>query len=205
MRMRWLARLLLPRLQAWTEGLDPRTGEPRKPDFEVVRGDDRQVYLRRWWVIPRNNRFNVYLHNMLLSDDPILHDHMYWSLSLVLTDGIRERWVEEPKKIREQAGRYLDEHEVLSYRMEALANIREFRAGDLVLRSANMAHQLIIGEGKNAWTLFITGPRIKDWGFWCPRGKRHWEDYVARGQDPSKQGNGAATTSGKGVGCGEMG
>lgn len=34
------------------------------PDFVI--GDD---YLRRWWVIPRNPYANVYLHEILHSDE----------------------------------------------------------------------------------------------------------------------------------------
>lgn len=172
-----------------------RVANRRNPDFEVVRnGGD--VYLRRWWVIPRNARFNIYLHNMLRSDDHILHDHMYWSFSIVLTDGIRERYCLDPERRQNIHPKVRD--------YAPWTRERTFRAGDLVLRSANMAHQLIVEEGKPAWTLFITGPRIKDWRFWCPRGKRHWSKYVALGQDPSVRGNGAATTSGRGEGCGEL-
>lgn len=180
-----------------------RVANARTSDFEVVRGDDRQVYLRRWWVIPRNNRFNIYLHNMLRSDDPILHDHMYWSFSVILTDGIRERWVEDPQGMRDKELPY-HEGEPVRLKLENYARERTFHEGDLVLRSAEMAHQLIIEEGEPAWTLFITGPRIKDWGFYCPKGWRHWSKYVALGRDPSVKGNGAATTSGRGEGCGEL-
>lgn len=46
----------------------------RPPD--VVIGGDASPYMRRWWVIPRNRRFNVYLHHFLRSDDDrALHDH----------------------------------------------------------------------------------------------------------------------------------
>lgn len=31
---------------------------------------------------------------------------------------------------------------------------------------------------KPAWTLFITGPKIREWGFHCPNGWRHWREFV---------------------------
>jgi hypothetical protein len=28
------------------------------------------------------------------------------------------------------------------------------------------------------WSLFITGPRRREWGFWCPKGFVHWKKFV---------------------------
>lgn len=205
MSARWLARLLRPRLQAWAATRLGPGGVPGRPDFEVVR-NDRDVYLRRWWVVPRNNWFNIYLHNMLRDDDNILHDHMYASVSLVLTDGLNEVYCEHPAW---DALRRVPRSDGSEGPIELRTATRIIRGGDLVWRSSKMAHQLIVnnkgpdGAG-TAWTLFITGPRVKQWGFWCPKGFRHWKDYVAVTQDPSVRGNGSGNTSGKGVGCGEM-
>jgi hypothetical protein len=45
----------------------------RPPDF-VIGGDS--PYMLRWWIIPRNKFFNIYLHRFLRSDDDrALHDH----------------------------------------------------------------------------------------------------------------------------------
>ena len=44
----------------------------RQPDFVVGKPED--PYLLRWWVIPRNKRFNVYLHKFLRSDDDVQAD-----------------------------------------------------------------------------------------------------------------------------------
>jgi hypothetical protein len=41
-------------------------------------------------------------------------------------------------------------------------------------------------------TLFITGPRVREWGFHCPQGFVHWKDFV-HPDDPG----------GIGPGCGE--
>lgn len=41
----------------------------RPPDF-VIGGQERP-YLRRWFVIPRNPIWNVYLHQFLRSDHPM--------------------------------------------------------------------------------------------------------------------------------------
>ena len=33
-------------------------------------------------------------------------------------------------------------------------------------------------NGKPSWSLFITGPKLRTWGFWCPKGWMHWEKFV---------------------------
>ena len=118
---------------------------------------------------------------MLLDDDSDLHDHPSWSVSIVLTPGIKELYREEPP------------HSALF--------MRRFEAGDVVYRGLHFAHQLVIE--KEAWTIFITGPKVRTWGFWCPKGWRKWTDYVAVHQDPSGKHGDGTMTSGRGVGCGE--
>lgn len=60
----------------------------RKPDFVI--GDLSNPYLLRWWVIPRNRFFNVYLHKFLRDDDDrALHDHPWWSMSIILSSTLR--------------------------------------------------------------------------------------------------------------------
>lgn len=53
----------------------------RPPD--VVIGGFQNPYLLRWYVIPRNPVFNVYVHLFLRSDDDrALHDHPWANLSV---------------------------------------------------------------------------------------------------------------------------
>ena len=55
----------------------------RTPDLVIGGWDD--PYLLRWWLIPRNRWFNVYLHLFLRSDDDrALHDHPWFNLSFLL-------------------------------------------------------------------------------------------------------------------------
>lgn len=193
MKMKWLSNLLLPRMQ--------REAASRDHDFAVIRGVDKELYLRRWWLIPRNNYFNIYLHNMLKDDDAVLHDHPYWSLSLVLTDGLYENYIARPDKLwqRLTAASILKEVHTPYAKIELFAAHRDIPAGALIFRGAHFAHQLV--AKKPAWTIFVTGPRIKSWGFWCPRGYRNWEKYVAKAQDPSAKHRGESMV---GEGCGEQ-
>ena len=139
-----------------------RVAEAHEPD--VVIGAD---YLRRWWVIPRNRLFNVYLHNIRRSDDDrALHDHPWINCSILLDGSYVEHTIE--------AGG---------------VNRRVVRtAGDVVFRLPGAAHRLEIADGP-CWTLFLTGPTWRSWGFHCPNGWRHWRDFT-NPADPSKIGRG---------------
>lgn len=127
---------------------------PRAPDFTV--GTVNVVYLKRWWVIPRNRWFNIYLHRFCRSDDPrALHDHPWVNLSILLR------------------GRY----------REHLAGgvVNELRAGQWHFRrSGTIAHRIELIDGKPVWTLFITGPVYREWGFLCPQGFVHWKQFVTQ-------------------------
>ena len=123
----------------------------RQPDFIV--GDN---YLRRWWVIPRNKIFNIYLHQFLHSDeDRALHDHPWWNLSILLE------------------GEYTEET-ILNGGVHR-KTVR--KAPTFKFRFASSAHRIELHAGP-CWTLFITGPIIRRWGFHCPNGWRYWKDFV---------------------------
>lgn len=131
----------------------------RPPDF-VIGGDD--PYLRRWWLIPRNRLFNIYLHQILRDDDDrALHDHPWWNVSLVL------------------AGGYYEVVPVAGPEITGWNNVFWRRPGRVVIRRATAAHRLLLDNGRPCWSLFITGPNVRSWGFWCDHGWRHWRDFVA--------------------------
>lgn len=123
----------------------------RSPDF-IVGGADTP-YMKRWWIIPRNRFFNIYLHQFLRDDDDrALHDHPWWSLSYMVRGALME-----------------------------LTDIwRPIYAGEWRLRSAKLAHRLALVENYRAdtWTVFITGPIIREWGFHCPKGWIVWTKFV---------------------------
>lgn len=115
----------------------------RKPD--AVIGDN---YLYRWFLIPHNKIINVYLHKFVGSDDDrALHDHPWWSISLLLKGNLTEVRKNKPPR-----------------RPQWMAPI---------LRKPTDAHRLI-NKGPPCWTLFITGPHVRQWGFHCPTGWKHW-------------------------------
>jgi hypothetical protein len=127
-----------------------------KPDFFLGSPDDQQ--LQRWFIVPRNEVSNCYLHRFLRSDDDrALHDHPWDNRSWVLS------------------GEYLEHCDDGTARYRA--------KGDIIERSAAQAHRIELVNGP-AVTLFFTGPLIREWGFHCPQGWRHWKDFVSE-QDGS--------------------
>ena len=149
--------------------LHRRVACARRPN--VVIGGAEQPYLLRWYLIPRNRIFNVYLHCFLRSDDDrALHDHPWWNVSFLLD------------------GEYV-EHTISAGEI----SVRTRRvAGDLKARFASAAHRIELTNG-NCWTLFLTGPRLRTWGFHCPNGWADWRDFT-------NPGDGGATI---GRGCGD--
>ncbi|AOK04059.1 hypothetical protein WK25_05995 [Burkholderia latens] len=129
----------------------------RAPDFVI--GKPAAPYLLRWWVLPRNRFFNVYLHCFLRSDDDrALHDHPWANCSILLR------------------GRYV-EHTISAGGI----NVRTERAAPAwkLRMSGAAAHRLELIDGP-CWTLFVTGPRYREWGFHCPqRGWVPWKEFTS--------------------------
>lgn len=135
----------LPELRGWAD-LQMR----RDPDFVI--GPVDNPYLRRWWIVPRNELCNVYLHEVLRSDDDrALHDHPWANTSMIVSGGYHEHTPD---------GVFWRE------------------PGWVGHREATALHRLVVPEGGRAVTLFMTGPIVREWGFACPQGWVHWRDFT---------------------------
>lgn len=124
----------------------------RTPDLQI--GGSANPYMNRWYIIPRNPVFNIYLHQFMRDDeDRALHDHPWFSLSIMLRGKFSEIM-----------------HDF----------VRGVRAGDFVFRSPWHAHRLVVQPDQrgNTWTIFITGPRMRQWGFHCPGKWVHWREFT---------------------------
>ena len=126
----------------------------RDCDFKI--GPASDPYMLRWWVIPRNKWFNIYLHAYRHDDDDrACHCHPWHSLSFALSGTVEEIYLNKGQERR-----------------------REIKPGSVIIRSAKFAHRLVVPEW-HAITLFLTGPVIREWGFWC-QGARFvpWQQFV---------------------------
>lgn len=127
----------LGHLRAWAYA--HITAHP-EPDFTVT--NHGVVYLQRWYMIPRNDVRNVYLHCFLGDDDARApHDHRGDNLSYLLD------------------GEY-DEH--LYSVAGAPLGVERRRAGDCVQRSARQLHRAALVDARPALSLFFIGPTVRD-------------------------------------------
>jgi len=139
----------------------------RYPDFVV--GEEDDPYLLRWFVIPRNRFFNIYLHKFCRSDDDrALHDHPWaFNCSILLK------------------GSYV-EHVFFDNNHQELGTKKLFRnRGSLYFRAGAAPHRVelfpdvVSHKAAPCWTLFITGATVREWGFHCPNGWKPWKEFVS--------------------------
>lgn len=131
--------------------------DSRPADFII--GGAVDPYLLRWFLIQRNAAMNTYLHCFKRSDDDRAHHDHPWlfNISIILR------------------GEYT-EHVVLAGGV-VRKTIR--KAGSFKFRWGASPHRVELHAG-DCWTLFITGPRIREWGFYCmERGWVHWKQFTA--------------------------
>lgn len=139
-----------------------------KPHLYI--GGAENPYMLRWYLFPRNPWLNLYLHKFMRDDDDrALHDHPWWFVSVLLRGSYTE-WRGFPET-------------------ELVSRKRIFPS--IAFRSAETRHRVTLPGGP-CWTLVLTGPKKRTWGFWCPKGFVPWFDFV----DKTDEGN-------IGRGCGE--
>lgn len=130
---------------------------PRRPPDLVIGFD----YLRRWHLVPHSRWCNIYLHNIRHSDDDrALHDHPWANISIILRGSYREHTPH---------GTFLRSR------------------WSVIFRRATARHRLLLEDGCDVWTLFITGPKIREWGFWCPQGFVPWYNYPVAGTEKRRK------------------
>lgn len=155
----------------------------------------RKPFLLRWFVSGRKAHSgegwgNRYLHQFIRDDeDRALHDHPWWSLGLIL------------------GGQYI-EHTIDA---GGIHKQQMLRAGDMKLRSPSYAHRValtsqfvatdgtpILGRCPErapntpawvesdptrcpSWSLFVTGPVRRKWGFHCRDAWKGHKDFSRDG------------------------
>jgi hypothetical protein len=133
----------------------------RYPKKLILRNDDGVPYVTRWYLIPRNQIFNLYLHKFTGDDDDrALHDHEYDNISIPIKAGYIEH---NPEFMPTECDPIPSQ--VASTRCT-------FR---IIRRSAEWPHRICCkrdqyGNLIPAWSLFVGFRRRRDWGFWTQLG-----------------------------------
>ncbi len=132
-----------------------------QPHFRI---GGENAYMLRWYLLPRNPWFNIYLHKFLRDDDDrALHDHPWNFCSLMIKGAYRET---RPNGVTTRI------------------------APSFAYRRATDQHRVALDRDENnkeipCWTIVLTGAKIRNWGFWCLKGFVPWQDFV----DHSDKGN----------------
>jgi len=134
---------------------------------------DRQTgedYLHRYYLFLKDRKyfpFNVTLHKIVRSDDPIMHDHPWPYLTIVLKGGY---WEHTP---------------VFNDEGKMFAEFSVWRGpGSIIKRGASEFHWLELDEEVGpATTLFFMGKQQREWGFLVQAKKGmhrwvKWTDYL---------------------------
>lgn len=159
-------------LRKWAEGIIAS----RTYDFSI--GDPENPVWRRWFVFPRNTFGNIYIHHWLRNDDDrALHDHPWHSLAIHVGGQMVDVYAPSGTNPADKANHMR----------------RLIRVGDITLRGPLAAHRVEMMHGKPSISVFCRGPDLRNWGFWCPKGWRPWQEYASN----------TSATSRIGVGCGE--
>ena len=161
-------------------------------------------YMERFWLRRHNadkSNHAARIHNVKRSDhDRALHDHPWNNCSIVLRNGYWEvvpgpfqRSMEDGTLAATPA--FAEIHATIAAlpgqrvprarrRAYAQVGVHWRGPGAIVRRPATMLHRLVLPAGRDAWSLFIMGPKTREWGFQTPDGWVHNVDYTrALGRD----------------------
>jgi len=121
-------------------------------------------YMHRYYLFLRDRKwfpFNITLHKILKSDEPVMHDHPWAYMTIILRGGY---WEHTP---------------VFDGNGKQIADISKWRGpGSVIIRKATDYHWLEMDETVGpATTLFIMGPQQREWGF-LKGGWIQYEQYL---------------------------
>ena len=123
-----------------------------------------EPYLERYYLFLKERSrfpFNIFLHKFLKSDPDDVHDHPWPYATLILKGGYWE-WIPEFNA----AGKKIGE-------------VRKWRGpGHFRISSATSYHRVELGNDVECWTLFMPGPKQREWGFLVRDQWVQWEQYL---------------------------
>jgi hypothetical protein len=133
--------------------------------YRVIRDRlDDEPYLERYYVFLKDRErfpFNAFVHKFLKSDPDDVHDHPWPFATLILKGGYWE-WT----PIFNAQGHKTGEVS------------RWYGAGSFRTAKANTYHRIELDPAITCWTLFMPGPKQRDWGFLVKNRWIQWEQYL---------------------------
>jgi hypothetical protein len=131
----------------WFLNLLERMGRKRI----VMDRQSDEPYLERYYLFLKDRDrfpFNVFLHKFLKGDPDDVHDHPWPYATLILKGGYYE-WLPQ-----------------FDSKGNKIAEMCVWRGpGSFRICRANSYHRIELDPSVTAWTLFMPGPKKRDWGF----------------------------------------
>lgn len=143
--------------------------------------DTKEPYLIRYYLFLKDRKkfpFNITLHKILKSDDPIFHDHPWPFFTIILKGGYCEttpiyEWIEEPENCS-------DPRMTHTVRKIVGHKTKWKGPGSIIWHRATDLHYLLLKDEQPCTTLFFMGPQKRNWGFLSKNGWTLWSDYIKR-------------------------
>jgi hypothetical protein len=136
----------------------------RKGRKSVIKDRDGiKDYLNRWYVVfPDGDQrqrkdipFNIFVHQFLQSDDPVLHSHPWWYCTIILKGGY---WEHGPH------------------------GTKTWRGPGSIRFGKDVIHWVEIPESGKTWTLFIRGRTTRTWYFFPDSSMKEpgipWQEFL---------------------------
>jgi hypothetical protein len=124
-----------------------------------------EPYLERYYLFLKEREqfpFNIFLHKFLKSDPDDVHDHPWPYATLILKGGYWE-WIPHFDTV----GRKIGEYQVWR------------GPGSFRINRATSYHRIELDSSvESCWTLFMPGPKQRDWGFLVRNKWVQWEQYL---------------------------
>ena len=124
-----------------------------------------EPYLERYYLFLKDRNwfpFNVFLHKFLKSDPDDVHDHPWPYATLILKGGYYE-WIPQFDK---QGNKF---SEMCVWR----------GPGSFRICGATSFHRIELDPDVTCWTLFMPGPKKRDWGFLSKGNWVQHEQYLS--------------------------
>lgn len=115
-------------------------------------------YMHRYYLFLRDRHwfpFNVTLHKIVRSDDPVFHDHPWPYLTVIIKGG------------------YYEHTPVYNNSKLTGEKVKWCGPGTIIMRSSKELHWLEMDpKVGSATTLFFMGPQVREWGFVIKKNKQ---------------------------------
>lgn len=145
--------------------------------YYTIGSAEAGAYMARDWLIEKSeDKPAARVHTIFRSDlDRAAHNHPWSNVSVILR-GTYYELMPSPNGIEDLSAVPLEVLGRCTNLEPMVAVVR--RAGDVVCRTVSSRHKLLVAPGEHPVSLFMSGPKKEDWGFFTENGFVVHTDYL---------------------------